>query len=251
MKTKITDQMSMRAYALAREVYRGSVDKTSAIEELSNEMGMNLGSAADYINNLRYMLSGKQYTRTLNCFATNYFLENIRSNFGEEALHNALSAFRKHLDYYDSLGHGRQVKLRKLLHKYLAAIQPDPIHPEEIGTAEALIEGAKKQVTVNAFERNVTARRQCVARYGYICSACEFDFEEVYGEIGREFIHVHHLVELSTVGTEYRIDPVRDLRPVCPNCHAMLHRRKPAYSIKELREHLSKSRVGRVSINRP
>ena len=57
----------------------------------------------------------------------------------------------------------------------------------------------------------------------------------VYGKIGEGFIHVHHLLELSVIKKEYKVDPINDLRPVCPNCHAMLHRKKPAYSIEELR----------------
>ncbi|MEX2490479.1 MAG: HNH endonuclease [Nitrospirales bacterium] len=237
---KITDQMSDRAYAVAKAVYRGTKDKASAIEELSTGAGMNPGSATDYVNNLRRMLSGEVYHRTLNFHATSYFLKNIRSDFGVDALGSALSALKKHLDYYDSLGHGRQVKLRKLLEEHLAFMQSDPIHPEEVGSDESLIEGAKKQVTVNAFERNVMARRQCIARYGYRCRVCAFDFEKAYGKIGRKFIHVHHLFELSTIGTEYTINPVRDLRPVCPNCHAMLHKRKPAYTIEELQGYLTK-----------
>lgn len=47
-------------------------------------------------------------------------------------------------------------------------------------------------------------------------------------------IHVHHLKPLGEVGEGYLLDPVADLRPVCPNCHAMLHRRKPALGIDEL-----------------
>jgi 5-methylcytosine-specific restriction protein A len=64
-------------------------------------------------------------------------------------------------------------------------------------------------------------------------------FRYLYGEIGKSFIHVHHLIELSSIGNEYSIDPINDLRPVCPNCHAMLHKRKPAYTIEEIRQHLT------------
>lgn len=66
------------------------------------------------------------------------------------------------------------------------------------------------------------------------------NFEERYGEIGKGFIHVHHEVEISTIGEDYEIDPIDDLKPVCPNCHAMLHKRKPAYSIDELKEYFCK-----------
>lgn len=68
------------------------------------------------------------------------------------------------------------------------------------------------------------------------CTVCGFNFTEMYGEIDKEFIHVHHLLELNQIGEEYVVDPIKDLRPVCPNCHAMLHKRKPAYSLEELKE---------------
>jgi 5-methylcytosine-specific restriction protein A len=58
---------------------------------------------------------------------------------------------------------------------------------------------------------------------------------KIYGEIGNGFIHVHHVVELASVKDEYKVNPVDDLRPVCPNCHAMLHQKKPAYTIEELK----------------
>jgi predicted HNH restriction endonuclease len=57
----------------------------------------------------------------------------------------------------------------------------------------------------------------------------------VYGPEVEGFIHVHHLRALSDLAREYVVDPVADLRPVCPNCHAVLHSRRPAYSIEEVR----------------
>jgi hypothetical protein len=29
---------------------------------------------------------------------------------------------------------------------------------------------------------------------------------------------------LKDIGESYKIDPVRDMIPLCPNCHAMVHR---------------------------
>lgn len=104
--------------------------------------------------------------------------------------------------------------------------------PEEIGT---YVEGATKSVLVNRYERSSKARAKCLAHYGYTCRVCQFDFEKVYGEIGKNFIHVHHIVPLSLCNEEYRVDPVRDLRPVCPNCHAMLHMGNPPLTLEELR----------------
>lgn len=108
--------------------------------------------------------------------------------------------------------------------------------PDEVEEGQTYIEGAMKRVPVNAYERSPQARRACLRHHGTDCSVCGFSFEESYGEIGAGYIHVHHLKPLAQAGGEYELDPVEDLRPVCPNCHAMLHKRNPPYSIEELRE---------------
>lgn len=113
-------------------------------------------------------------------------------------------------------------------------LRPETL-PEEVSAPQKYFEGATRQVSVNVYERNPLARRKCIEHYGSTCSACDFDFGERYGDIGKGFIHVHHLKALADIGTEYELDPVRDLRPVCPNCHAMLHRKKPPYTIEELK----------------
>ena len=100
----------------------------------------------------------------------------------------------------------------------------------------SLIEGAKKTVTVNAYERNSKARNQCVAHWGYLCSVCNFDFQKIYGNIGINYIHVHHLVPVSEIGKSHQVNPITDLRPVCPNCHSMLHKSNPPLTIEELTE---------------
>jgi len=115
------------------------------------------------------------------------------------------------------------------------------IYPEIVEFNKDLYEGKVTQVTINKYERNRTARSKCLEYYGNTCSVCEIDFAKKYGEIGEGFIHVHHLLELSQFGKEYRIDPVQDLRPVCPNCHAMIHRKKPAFTISELKQILNQN----------
>lgn len=105
---------------------------------------------------------------------------------------------------------------------------------EELQEDETFLEGARKQITVNAYERDPRARQRCIQHYGARCFICGFAFGERYGTVAEGFIHVHHLRPLSEIGAEYTIDPVADLRPVCPNCHAVLHIRKPAFSIQEV-----------------
>ena len=117
--------------------------------------------------------------------------------------------------------------------------------PDEVAGAQQYAEGAVKSVLVNAYERNPQARQACIDHYGVRCAVCDFDFESTYGPIGQGFIHVHHIKPLSARGSEYRVDPITDLRPVCPNCHAMLHVSDPPFSIEELEEVLSTSRCSR------
>jgi 5-methylcytosine-specific restriction protein A len=89
-------------------------------------------------------------------------------------------------------------------------------------------------VLVNLYERDTKARQVCLDKFGYICKICNFDFEKRYGLIGKEFIHVHHLIPLSEIKKEYELNPKKDLIPVCPNCHAMLHKKVPAYKPEEI-----------------
>jgi 5-methylcytosine-specific restriction enzyme A len=111
--------------------------------------------------------------------------------------------------------------------------------PDELDSIQTLEEGARYQVTVNAYERDPRARQLCIARHGTACVICGFSFGAAYGPMAEGFIHVHHLRPLSEIGGAYQINPTEDLRPVCPNCHAVLHRRKPAYSIEEVRAFLA------------
>ena len=112
--------------------------------------------------------------------------------------------------------------------------------PEEIDPKKVFKEGASKTITVNQYERNATARAKCLSHHGYKCSVCSFDFEEIYGDIGKKFIHVHHIIPISEIGREYELDPITDLIPICPNCHAMIHIAHPALSIKQLKTIIKK-----------
>ncbi len=113
--------------------------------------------------------------------------------------------------------------------------------PEEIKEPQKYVEGAAKTITVNAYERSRKARTKCIEYYGWDCAVCGYNMAELYGEFGEGVIHVHHLREISDLGEEYEVDPIKDLRPVCPNCHAILHTVSPAMSIKKLRKALVKN----------
>lgn len=123
-----------------------------------------------------------------------------------------------------------QDEINRVINQELKEIYPDDIEES------SLFEGAKKQITVNAYERNSYARKKCIEYYGTSCSICNFNFGHEFGNIGKNFIHVHHIKPLSEIAGEYKINPIQDLRPVCPNCHAMLHSKTPAYRINEIKQ---------------
>jgi 5-methylcytosine-specific restriction protein A len=109
-------------------------------------------------------------------------------------------------------------------------------HPPDVDALPTLhLEGTKQTRLVTSYERNSEAREECIRRHGTSCQVCGLAFEERYGQIGKGFIHVHHVVPVSEIGDQYQVDPTEDLRPVCPNCHAMLHKRTPPYTVEELR----------------
>ncbi len=137
-----------------------------------------------------------------------------------------------------NVGANVEPRLVGFLRELFAELTPPQTFPEDIGDPSGVIEGAKKQIVVNAYERDATAKPRCIKRWGCVCVVCDFDFHAVYGDLGKDFIHVHHLRPIHTIGEEYVLDPENDLRPVCPNCHSMLHRKKDVLSIEELVGHL-------------
>ena len=99
------------------------------------------------------------------------------------------------------------------------------IFPEMLDSENVEFEGIKKQILVNKYERSSIARKKCIEYHGLNCKICGIKFSDKYGEIGNEFIHIHHLTPLHKIGKEYKVDYKNDLVPVCPNCHSMLHRK--------------------------
>ena len=96
-------------------------------------------------------------------------------------------------------------------------------------------EGKRYSVSSTAIERDGSARKKCLEHFGYSCNVCTINFKEEYGEIGENYIHVHHRVDIAHFSGEHIIDPAKDLIPLCPNCHAMVHTEKPAMSIDKLK----------------
>lgn len=100
-------------------------------------------------------------------------------------------------------------------------------------------EGLRREAERSFFQRNPRLAQQAKEIYGCICQVCGFDFAKTYGALGQNFAEVHHLNPLSERPPEEWTTAVRtnvtEVAVICSNCHRMIHRRKPALSIEELR----------------
>lgn len=117
------------------------------------------------------------------------------------------------------------------------------------GNEIGLPEGAKLRIEVNRYERSPSNRAACIAHLGTKCQVCGFEFDKKYGELGSEYIEVHHKTPVSEMGGSYRIDPINDLAPVCSNCHAMLHKYQPPLSIADLKKIIDDQELLKVHKN--
>lgn len=110
----------------------------------------------------------------------------------------------------------------------------EDIKEEENEQTNEYKEGERKTREYSYFKRNPKLAISAKKNYGYICQACGFDFQSVYGDIGKEYIECHHLDPLSERADTF-ISTLKDVCVLCANCHRMIHKKKPAMSLNELK----------------
>ena len=110
--------------------------------------------------------------------------------------------------------------LRRLWSGFLGP-QPDPLVPAP-GT---LVPEALGQQQVNRYEQDPEARRLCLAFHGDSCAACGLVPGRRYGPAAADVLQAHLLVPGPSLAEGYVLDPVADLVPLCPTCHAVAHSR--------------------------
>ena len=93
MKVKVEDVHF--AYDIAKRCYNKQISFTYSAEIISKRTGMAISSAKDYVYNFRRMMQGERYTRLLNRYATEYYIKQIRKDFGETAYQMAILATKK------------------------------------------------------------------------------------------------------------------------------------------------------------
>ncbi|WP_461868042.1 HNH endonuclease [Faecalimonas sp.] len=199
-------------YIYCTKPYKKVMYKTMVIKEA---MGAN-----EIVNDSKFWLDIDEYRKALSGkYARLKLIEQVDSD------KLALDYLKKHglkaapqgpIKVKDELG--------EYIDKYMDDSYSNGIFPDS-DLPNASYEGAVSKVLVNKYERSSIARQKCIEYHGCKCSICGINFEKVYGEIGKGFIHVHHIVPLNEINEEYIVDYKKDLIPVCPNCHAMLHRK--------------------------
>jgi 5-methylcytosine-specific restriction enzyme A len=143
---------------------------------------------------------------------------------------------------WDEFGH-RPEELERLSSTIRSFIHSDtPIPPKEV-ISDDEEEGEEGQILTRTHhyrERDtklVKRKKEKVLKEKgtLVCEVCEFDFVEKYGDRGEGFIECHHTKPVSEleVGEKTKIS---DLSLVCPNCHRMIHKKRPWLSVEELRK---------------
>lgn len=139
----------------------------------------------------------------------------------EESVFNNLEIISNHVLLFTSI--------------FLLPLVPDEIAEPFSEDVIGMPEGALTKMLVNKYERNPKNRAICISFYGSMCRGCGFSFGDFYGDFAKDYIHVHHLTPVSTIGENYVINPIKDLVPLCPNCHNAVHLSNPPLSLEDLK----------------
>lgn len=151
--------------------------------------------------------------------------------FDGYTLEAVISIFNQQGDGYEEA-----IRLLKLLKDNLLGDSIDQDIEAEIFEDGYGVEGRVKYYFGKGYERDSKNRRLAVERHGLNCYVCNFNFEAVYGERGKDYIEIHHIQPLSTLSEVMEVNPETDLVPLCANCHRMIHRRKDnVLSVEELK----------------
>lgn len=123
-----------------------------------------------------------------------------------------------------------QLGLEACLAKYEISVADDIATEEEAygptDSHKGDVEGGKYSCQSYAYERSAKNRARAIQLHGTVCSACGFDFNQHYTKnYAESYIQIHHLRAVSQ-GGEREVDPAIDLKPLCANCHCMVHRRR-------------------------
>lgn len=239
MSQKITNEQVHQAYLLGKSVAENSISLSDAADRLSESHSMNRGSAYGYIYTVQNLFCGKEYRRTINAYATDYYLKKILHDYGSSALNTALEAVRKHLEYYEGVGKSSQPKIHAIVSEHLKVLGESTTleaHYQEfekqveLSLSEAhedrklRLKAAHKKpktitVVTEVFRRNPDVVAETLFRAKGVCECCNKPAPFKRAKDGSPYLEVHHKLRLSKGGE----DTVENTIALCPNCHRELH----------------------------
>lgn len=231
---KIPNEIVPLAYEISKKVYNKELTFTDARDMLALDNKMNPGSAGDYIHNLRYMLEGKEFARTLNAFSMEYYLEHIYLDYGKAGLSNALKALQGHIEYYEKIRKPtvRLVAMRDLYQKYLSsnsAENPDELEQNEIAiliekdapSKSALLEELLNiketdpeliDIKGKAYKRDNITIAKIKVLHDFQCQICS---TSIIKRDGTKYIEAAHIKPKHLKGCE----TLDNIILLCPNHH--------------------------------
>lgn len=209
-------------YRFAKQVYLKEIRQIEAKQLIQSRLSIpiNYNSFVVFCATLRHMLDGTKHTRGISTDLREFYLEKILEDFGVEKLRIALDAYMMHIEYYENKRHTNRKKEREIYSKYsekIGGVRDSELDVDlinELKKGNVYLEGGAEQVIINKYSRSSLARQECIEKFGALCCVCGFDFERHYGELGKGFIHVHHLVPISSIRSMKEVT-CDDLRPVC------------------------------------
>ncbi len=235
----ITQVQVEAAYAVAKREYGKAITSEAAANHLVSKYRWNESSAYGYVHTFLCMMDGKEYQRTINAYATEYYLRNIRSDFGFPRFQCAISAVKKHLEYYIKKGKSKQYKIQAIIKKLeneffvdnsLEVINKDfqkqvyeslSLNKE---TRDKRLEVAPKKpesisVTIKVYVRNPDVVAAVLARAKGVCEGCKKPAPFIRAKDNSPYLEVHHKIQLAKGGE----DTVLNAIALCPNCHREYH----------------------------
>lgn len=146
----------------------------------------------------------------------------------------------KQLAGFDGIATAEELDLvRPWASRFLAAVLAiAPLETQQTAkskSAEGFEEGTASVTRTIRYERDRRNRAAAIAIHGTACLACGVELGVRYGMVAEGFIEVHHVVPVASMEAGYRVNPVQDLVPLCPNCHAVAHRQDPPLTVDEIK----------------
>lgn len=239
MSTNITEDQIHAVYELGVRVRTRELKAQDAITLLTDRYGMNHASAQAYTSSLQDIFAGREYRRTVNLYATRFFLESIHKDFGRKSLQHAVASVQKHLDYYSRLGKSSLPGTRGLLGEFIAiadtAMADEERHAAFYDQVKRSMDDTRQSRhqrltsasatpkselrVVSQFVRNPDVVAEVLLRANGFCERCANEAPFTRAKDGTPYLEVHHKIRLSDGGE----DTVENAIALCPNCHRELH----------------------------